>query len=76
VRGSAVAVFDVENDKYNVPVSLGIGKVVPTKKAVFNLFVEPQVHDPLARRGAAGAADLHRRQHAVREEVVVPRRRG
>jgi hypothetical protein len=42
VRGSAVAVFDIENDKYNVPVGLGIGKVVPTKKAVFNLFVEPQ----------------------------------
>jgi len=42
VRGSAVAVFDIENDKYNVPVGLGIGKVVPTKKAVFNLFIEPQ----------------------------------
>ena len=42
VRGSAVAVFDIENDKYNVPVGLGIGKVVPTRKAVFNLFVEPQ----------------------------------
>lgn len=42
VRGSAVAVFDIENDKYNVPVGLGIGKVVPTSKAVFNLFIEPQ----------------------------------
>ncbi len=42
VRGSAVAVFDLENDKYNVPVGLGIGKVVPTSKAVFNLFIEPQ----------------------------------
>jgi hypothetical protein len=42
VRGSAVAVFDIANDKYNVPLGLGIGKVVPTKKAVFNLFVEPQ----------------------------------
>ena len=42
VRGSAVAVFDLENDTYNVPVGLGIGKVVPTKKAVFNLFIEPQ----------------------------------
>ena len=42
VRGSAVAVFDIENDKYNVPVGLGIGKVVPTSKAIFNLFVEPQ----------------------------------
>ena len=42
MRGSAVAVFDIENDTYNVPVGLGIGKVVPTRKAVFNLFVEPQ----------------------------------
>jgi hypothetical protein len=42
VRGSAVAVFDIGNDKYNVPIGLGIGKVVPTSKAVFNLFVEPQ----------------------------------
>ena len=42
VRGSAVAVFDIENETYNVPVGLGIGKVVPTSKAVFNLFVEPQ----------------------------------
>jgi hypothetical protein len=42
VRGSAVAVFDIENDAYNVPLGLGIGKVVPTSKAVFNLFVEPQ----------------------------------
>jgi len=35
-------VFDIENDKYNMPVGLGIGKVVPTRKAIFNLFVEPQ----------------------------------
>ena len=34
--------FDIDNDKYHVPVGLGIGKVVPTRKAVFNLFVEPQ----------------------------------
>jgi len=33
-------VFDIANDKYNVPVGLGIGKVVPTRKAVFNLFVD------------------------------------
>ena len=74
VRGSAVAVFDIENDTYNVPVGLGIGKVVPTSKAVFNLFVEPQ-YTILARRGAAGAADLRRSQHAVREEVAGEARR-
>ena len=42
VRGSAVAVFNLENDTYNVPVGLGLGKVVPTPGAVFNIFVEPQ----------------------------------
>jgi hypothetical protein len=42
VRGSAVAVFNLETDSYNVPVGLGLGKVVPTPGAVFNIFVEPQ----------------------------------
>jgi hypothetical protein len=42
VRGSAVAVFNLETDSYNVPVGLGLGKVVPTSGAVFNIFVEPQ----------------------------------
>ena len=57
--------FDIENDKYNVPVGLGIGKVVPTRKAVFNRFVEPQFTILSRGCGSAGAADLHRRQHAV-----------
>ena len=35
-------VFDLKNGTYAVPVGLGIGKVVPTKSAVFNVFVEPQ----------------------------------
>ena len=34
--------FGIENDKYNVPAGLGIGKVVSTSKAVFNLFAQPQ----------------------------------
>jgi hypothetical protein len=42
VRSSAVMAFDLETDSYNVPVGLGIGKVVPTPAAVFNVFVEPQ----------------------------------
>ena len=42
LRGSAVAVFDFENKKYNVPVGLGIGTVVPTPGAVYNIFIEPQ----------------------------------
>ncbi len=42
LRGAPVFVFDLENDTYHVPFALGIGKVVPTEKVVFNFFVEPQ----------------------------------
>lgn len=42
VRSTAIAVFNLETDSYHVPVGLGIGKVVPTPGAVFNIFVEPQ----------------------------------
>jgi len=42
LRGSAVAVFNLESNAYNVPLGLGIGKVVPSSGAVFNIFVEPQ----------------------------------
>jgi hypothetical protein len=51
LRGSAVAVFNLETDAYNVPVGLGIGKVVPAGGAVFNIFVEPQF--TILDRGAA-----------------------
>jgi hypothetical protein len=42
MRGAPVWYFDIENGTYNVPISLGIGKVVKVGKTVFNLFVEPQ----------------------------------
>jgi hypothetical protein len=42
VRSTAVMAFNLETDSYNVPVGLGLGKVVPTSGAVFNVFVEPQ----------------------------------
>jgi len=42
VRSTAVMAFDLENGTYNLPVGLGIGQVIPTKSAVFNVFVEPQ----------------------------------
>ena len=41
-RSTAIAVFDLENDTYNVPVGIGIGQVVPTKGAILNVFVESQ----------------------------------
>jgi hypothetical protein len=42
VRGAPVWVFDLENDTYHMPVGLGIGKVIPSKNIVYNVFVEPQ----------------------------------
>lgn len=42
LRGAPAAVFNLENDSYNVPVGLGIGKVVPAGNKVFNIFIEPQ----------------------------------
>ena len=42
IRGAPIWVFDLENDTYHVPFGLGFGRVVPTKKIVFNFFVEPQ----------------------------------
>jgi len=42
VRSAAVMAFNLKDGSYNVPVGLGIGQVVPTKGAVFNVFVEPQ----------------------------------
>jgi len=34
--------YNLLNDTYSVPIGLGIGQVIPTPKAVFNLFIEPQ----------------------------------
>jgi hypothetical protein len=42
LRSTAVMSYNLENDSYSVPVGLGIGQVIPTPKAVFNLFIEPQ----------------------------------
>ena len=42
LRGAPIWVFDLENDTYHVPIGLGIGKVIPTEKGVYNFFIEPQ----------------------------------
>ncbi|MEP4768178.1 MAG: hypothetical protein ABJQ21_08635 [Roseibium sp.] len=34
--------FDIQNDRYNVPLGLRLGKVFKRGKTVFNFFVEPQ----------------------------------
>jgi hypothetical protein len=42
LRGAPIAVFNLENDTYHVPVGLGIGQVIPTPSVVYNVFIEPQ----------------------------------
>jgi hypothetical protein len=42
LRGAPIWVYNLEQDTYNMPIGLGIGKVIPTPKVVYNVFVEPQ----------------------------------
>ena len=42
LRGAPIWVFDLENNRYHVPVGLGLGKVIKQGNTVFNYFVEPQ----------------------------------
>jgi len=42
LRGAPVWVFDIQNEALHMPLALGIGKVVPVGRTVFNLFIEPQ----------------------------------
>lgn len=48
LRSSAIWAFNIESGDYNVPLGLGIGKVVKVGTTVFNIFAEPQftlLHD-------------------------------
>ncbi|RLE06226.1 MAG: hypothetical protein DRJ13_00655 [Bacteroidetes bacterium] len=42
LRGAPIWLLDFENNLYNVPIGLGIGKVVKVGKTMFNMFIEPQ----------------------------------
>jgi hypothetical protein len=42
LRSTAVWAYNFENSTYSVPIGLGIGKVIPRKKVIFNVFIEPQ----------------------------------
>lgn len=53
IRSTGVMSFDLTNGHYNIPVGLGIGKVIPVGKCVFNLFAEPQLS--VAAEGAGQA---------------------
>ena len=42
LRSTGIAVLDLENGNYLVPLGLGAGKVIKAGNLVFNLFAEPQ----------------------------------
>lgn len=42
IRSTGIWTFDLENDRYYIPVGLGAGKVWKVGGTLFNLFVEPQ----------------------------------
>ena len=42
LRSTGVWSFNLENGDYNVPIGLGVGKVIKTGGVVFNIFCEPQ----------------------------------
>ncbi len=42
LRSTGVWSFDLEKGYYNVPIGLGIGKVVKVNNSMFNIFMEPQ----------------------------------
>lgn len=42
LRSVGIWAFNLENDNYNIPVGLGIGKVFKKGKTVYNAFIEPQ----------------------------------
>ncbi len=42
LRSTGIWQFDLENGTYNVPIGLGIGKVLKAGGKVFNIFMEPQ----------------------------------
>ena len=52
LRSAPLWVFDLEKSTYNMPLGLGIGKVVKNGRTVFNMFIEPQftiLHDGLGQ---------------------------
>jgi hypothetical protein len=42
LRSTSIWVYDLEQSTYNMPIGLGVGKVLVSKNTIYNLFVEPQ----------------------------------
>ena len=54
LRTAPIWYFNIEKPEYNVPFGFGAGKVIPTEKVIFNLFIEPQF--AIALRGVGQPA--------------------
>ncbi len=42
LRSTGIWSFDLNSGNYNIPLGLGLGKVIKADKAIFNIFAEPQ----------------------------------
>jgi hypothetical protein len=42
LRSAPMWSYNLDNKTYAIPMSLGIGQVIPTPKVVYNVFIEPQ----------------------------------
>ncbi len=42
LRSSGIWQFDLRSGNYNIPVGLGVGKVIKVNNAICNIFIEPQ----------------------------------
>ena len=42
LRSVGIWYYDFEQEKYSIPIGLGVGQVIKMKKTVFNIFIEPQ----------------------------------
>jgi len=42
LRSVGIWYYDIEQEKYSIPIGLGVGQVIKRGKTVFNVFIEPQ----------------------------------
>ena len=42
LRSVGIWHYEIEHDRYSIPIGLGVGQVIKMEKTVFNVFIEPQ----------------------------------
>lgn len=42
LRSVGICYYDIEQEKYSIPIGLGVGQIMKVDDTVFNLFIEPQ----------------------------------